>query len=63
MKKTGNNRWNANNRRDDPVKGIRSIEAEDIGKKRMSFCNGMYRGSNFALTRKGADLLIRCSIV
>ena len=32
---------------------------EGIGdsKKRMTPCNGMYRGSRFALTRKGADLL------
>ncbi|HJH28168.1 MAG TPA: hypothetical protein C5S51_00465, partial [Methanosarcinaceae archaeon] len=26
------------------------------GKKRMSVCNGLDRGSNFASTRKGADL-------
>jgi len=26
------------------------------GKKRMAFCNGMHRGSKFALFRKGADL-------
>ena len=26
------------------------------GKKLMTFCNGMYRGSKFALSRKGADL-------
>jgi hypothetical protein len=26
------------------------------GKKRMAFCNGMQRGSKFALSRKGADL-------
>jgi len=32
---------------------------EGIGdsKKRMTTCNEMYRGSKFALTRKGADLL------
>jgi len=27
------------------------------GKKRMTACNETYRGSKFALTRKGADLL------
>ncbi len=27
-----------------------------IGKKRMTACNEVYRGSKFALTRKGADL-------
>jgi len=27
-----------------------------IGKKRKSVCNGLDRGSKFALTRKGADL-------
>lgn len=26
------------------------------GKKRMAVCNGMHRGSKFALFRKGADL-------
>jgi len=32
--------------------------AEDIGtgKKRMIICNELYRGSRFALPRKGADL-------
>jgi len=26
------------------------------GKKQMAICNGMHRGSKFALSRKGADL-------
>jgi len=32
------------------------IEGRGIGKKRMTSCNETYRGSEFALTRKGADL-------
>ena len=32
------------------------IEGRGIGKKRMTSCNEVYRGSKFALTRKGADL-------
>ena len=32
------------------------IEGRGIGKKRMTSCNERYRGSKFALTRKGADL-------
>ncbi|MEA1957186.1 MAG: hypothetical protein U9N01_02390 [Euryarchaeota archaeon] len=32
------------------------IEGRGIGKKRMTSCNEAYRGSKFALTRKGADL-------
>ena len=38
---------------------VRSNEGADgigIGKKRMTACNELYRGSKFALTRKGADL-------
>ncbi|RLG22313.1 hypothetical protein DRN77_06270 [Methanosarcinales archaeon] len=34
-----------------------------IGKKRMTACNESYRGSEFALTRKGADLTGRCFVV
>jgi hypothetical protein len=34
----------------DPVKGIKGIEGRGSGKKRMSICNGLNRGSNFALT-------------
>ena len=34
-----------------------------FGKKRMTSCNEMYRGSKFALTREGADLPNWCSIV
>jgi len=32
------------------------IEGRGIGKKRMTSCNEVYRGSKFALTRKSADL-------
>jgi hypothetical protein len=32
------------------------IEGRGIGKKRMTSCNEVYRGSKFALTRKRADL-------
>ncbi|MGB2729040.1 MAG: hypothetical protein WBD09_11355, partial [Halobacteriota archaeon] len=32
------------------------IEGRGIAKKRMTSCNEVYRGSKFALTRKGADL-------
>ena len=39
------------------------IEGRGFNKKRMPFCNGMDRGSNFALTRKGADLLMVFSCV
>jgi hypothetical protein len=34
----------------DPVKGIDGIEGRGSGKKRISTCNGLNRGSNFALT-------------
>ena len=37
-------------RRDDGIEGIGN------GKKQMTICNELYRGSRFALTRKGADL-------
>jgi hypothetical protein len=40
LKKSGRN----------PVKGINGIEGIGLGKKRMSICNGLNRGSNFALT-------------
>jgi len=44
---------------------VRSNEGADgrgIGKKRMTACNGLYKGSKFALTRKGTDLpeVFRC---
>jgi len=39
-------------RRDDGAEG------RGYGKKRRSICNGLNRGSKFALTRKGADLPI-----
>jgi hypothetical protein len=32
------------------VTGIDGIEGRGSGKKRMSICNGLNRGSNFALT-------------
>ena len=37
-------------RQDDGAEGIGD------GKKRMATCNELHKGSNFALTRKGADL-------
>ena len=37
-------------RRDDGTDG------RGNGKKQMTICNELYRGSRFALTRKGADL-------
>ncbi|NQE46418.1 hypothetical protein C5S31_10390 [ANME-1 cluster archaeon GoMg2] len=40
----------------DPVRVNDGIEGRGTGKKRMPSCNEAYRGSNFALTRKGADL-------
>jgi len=44
------------------VRSNDGIEGRGIGKKRMSVCNGLNRGSKFALTRKGADLpvVFRC---
>lgn len=40
----------------DPVRENDGIEGRGIGKKRMVSFNETYRGSKFALTRKGADL-------
>jgi len=40
----------------DPVRANDDIEGRGIGKKRMTSCNEMYRGSKFALARKSADL-------
>jgi len=40
----------------DLARGNDSLEGRGNGKKRMAFCNGMHRGSKFALSRKGADL-------
>nr|QNT35529.1 hypothetical protein NCGJLENL_00013 [uncultured Methanosarcinales archaeon] len=40
----------------DPVRVNEGIDGRGIGKKRMTSCNERYRGSIFALTRKGADL-------
>jgi hypothetical protein len=44
------------------VRSNDGIEGRGIGKKRMTACNEVYRGSKFALTRKGADLpeVFRC---
>jgi hypothetical protein len=39
------------------VRSNEGAEGRGIGKKRMTTCNELYRGSKFALTRKGADLL------
>ncbi len=41
----------------DSVRRNDGAEGRGIGKKRMTTCNELYRGSKFALTRKGADLL------
>jgi len=38
------------------VRSNEGAEGIGIGKKRMADCNELYRGSKFALTRKGADL-------
>ena len=44
------------------VRSDDGIEGRGIGKQRMSVCNGVNRGSKFALTREGADLpeVFRC---
>jgi len=38
------------------VRSNEGAEGRGIDKKRMASCNELYRGSKFALTRKGADL-------
>ena len=40
----------------DPVRVNDGIVGRGIDKKRTTSCNEVYRGSKFALTRKGADL-------
>jgi hypothetical protein len=40
----------------DPVRANDGIDGRGIGKKRMTSCNEVYRGSKFSLTRKSADL-------
>ncbi len=40
----------------DFVRKNNGIEDKGNGKKRMAICNGMHRGSKFALVRKDADL-------
>ena len=40
----------------DPVRANDGLGGRGIDKKRMTSCNELYRGSKFALTRKGADL-------
>ena len=42
----------------DLARGNDGPEGRGIGKKRKATCNELYRGSRFALTRKGADLLL-----
>jgi hypothetical protein len=45
----------------DPVRAIDGIVGKGFGKKRMAVCNELHRGSEFALTRKGADLpMVSC---
>ena len=40
----------------DPVRANAGIDGRGTGKKRKASCNEAYRGSKFAITRKGADL-------
>jgi len=40
-----------------PVRDNKGTEGIGFSKKRMPICNGLDRGSNFALIRKDADLL------
>ncbi|MBC2724863.1 MAG: hypothetical protein HGJ97_19790 [Desulfosporosinus sp.] len=40
----------------DLARGNDGFEGRGIGKKRRATCNELYRGSEFALTRKGANL-------
>ncbi len=40
----------------DPIRANDGIEGRGIDKKRKASCNEVYRGSKFALARKGADL-------
>ena len=47
----------------DPVRATDGIKGRGTGKKRMTLRNAAYRGSKFALTRKGADLPNWCFIV
>ncbi len=45
----------------EPVRVIDGIVGRGIEKKQMTACNKVYRGSKFALTRKGADLsMVSC---
>jgi hypothetical protein len=55
--------WQKKKEGRDPVKGIEGIEGIGSGKKRMSICNGLNRGYNFAPAWKGAELPVWCSIV
>ncbi len=45
------------------AKDDEGIEGRGFSKKRMPACNGLDRGSNFALIRKDADLLMVFSCV
>jgi hypothetical protein len=47
----------------DPVRVNDGMEGRGIGKKRMTSCNEVYRGSKFALARKSADPAVWCLIV
>ena len=46
-----------------PARDYEGIEGRGFSKKLMSICNGLDRGSNFALIRKDADLLMVFSCV
>jgi len=46
----------------DPARANDGIEGKGTSKKRMSICNRSNRGSKFALTRNGADLLSGISL-
>jgi RNA-directed DNA polymerase len=42
----------------DPVRANDGLGGRGFDKKRMTSCNEVYRGSKFALTRKGADPIV-----
>lgn len=46
-----------------PARDDEGIEGRGFSKKRMSICNGLDRGSNFASIRKDANLLMVFSCV
>ena len=47
----------------DSVRVNDGLQGRGFGKKQMTSCNEMYKGSKFALTREGADLPNWCFIV